>query len=260
MDGIQNKSVMVTGGATGIGYKISEILLRHGAKGIAIIDLPTSNGKNAVATLEKEFGKGRAVFLPYDVTKDDDMEKAFKEVINTFQGLDILINNAGILHESNWKQTIDVNTTAVIRNSFLALDYMGKHKGGKGGVIANMASLLGLFTIQATPVYCASKHAVVGFSQALAKSYNTIGVRVVVLCPGATKTALMENSKFFDFEDEAIMQLTENSMQSVDNVAFAMLHLIEKGKNGAVWVSENDQPPYAVEFPNYSELAVSVQL
>ncbi|KMQ84627.1 15-hydroxyprostaglandin dehydrogenase, partial [Lasius niger] len=99
MDNVQNKTVMITGGAAGLGYKYAEILLRNGAKSVAIIDLPTSNGENAATTLKNEFGKGRAIFIACDVTKAEDLEKTFKRVVDAFETLDILINNAGIFNE-----------------------------------------------------------------------------------------------------------------------------------------------------------------
>ncbi|XP_018350968.1 PREDICTED: 15-hydroxyprostaglandin dehydrogenase [NAD(+)]-like, partial [Trachymyrmex septentrionalis] len=126
---VRDKTVMITGAAGGLGYKFVEILLRNGAKSIAMIDLSTSNGQNAAATLENEFGKGRAVFVACDLTKADDLEKTFKKIVDTFKGLDILINNAAIFNDNYWEKTIDLNVKALIRNSMMAFDYMAKHKG-----------------------------------------------------------------------------------------------------------------------------------
>jgi len=88
---------MITGAAAGLDYKYSEILLRNDAKSIAVIDLPTSNCQNAAATLENKFRKNRAVFIACEMTKVDDLEKTFRKVVDAFKGLDILINNAGIM-------------------------------------------------------------------------------------------------------------------------------------------------------------------
>jgi len=250
---IKNKTVMITGAAAGIGYKYAEILLRNDVRSIAIIDLPISNGQNAATTLENEFGKGRVVFIACDVTKADDLEKTFKKVVDAFEGLDILINNAGIMDDNHWELMIEVNVKALIRGSMLAFNHMGKHKGGKGGVIVNIASTVGLHP---------RKHAVLGFSQSLAGMYEETGVRVVIMCPGPTLTAMVANldEKICDSIRAAkdISKKTKYPFQIIDNVGSAMLNLIQKGKNGAVWVSEGGQPPYAVDFPHYSKRALPV--
>ncbi|XP_011164020.1 15-hydroxyprostaglandin dehydrogenase [NAD(+)]-like [Solenopsis invicta] len=262
MYNVQNKTAMITGAATGLGYKYAEILLRNGAKKIAVVDLPTSNGQNAVATLENEFGKGRAIFIACDVSKADDLKKTFEKIVDVFGKLDILINNAGILNDNLWEQIIEVNIKAVIRGSLLAFDHMGKHKGGKGGVIVNISSVAGLYPAF-VPMYSASKHAVLGFSQSLAKMYDKTGVRVVILCPGVTLTAMVADiqDKTCDSFRNLIdidAEMDNYPKQTTDNVAFAMLDLIQKGENGAAWVIEGGQPPYAVDFPHYSKRSLPV--
>ncbi|XP_011165754.1 15-hydroxyprostaglandin dehydrogenase [NAD(+)]-like [Solenopsis invicta] len=262
MYNVQSKTVMITGAGSGLGYKYAEILLCNSAKKVAVVDLPTSNGQNAVATLEDKFGKGRVIFIACDVTKADDLKKAFKKTIDEFKELDILINNAGILNDNVWEKTFDINVKALIRGSVLAFDYMGKHKGGKGGVIVNISSVAGLEPTFIS-MYSASKYAVLGFSQSLAKMYDKTGVRVVIMCPGVTLTALVANiqEKIYDsFRDliDTDAEMDNYPTQTTDNVALAMLDLIQKGENGAAWVSEGGQPPYAVDFPHYSKRSLSV--
>jgi len=146
----------------------------------------------------------------------------------------------------------------------LAFDYMGKHKGGKGGLIVNIASIVGLDPISIMPMYCASKYAVLGFSQSLANMYNKTGVRVVIMCPGTTTTSLIENLRDRIYDsiravlDSDIPDLEKISKQTTDHVASAMLDLIRKGKNGAAWVVKHGEPPNAVHFPPSSERLLSV--
>ncbi|KYN09729.1 PREDICTED: 15-hydroxyprostaglandin dehydrogenase [NAD(+)]-like [Trachymyrmex cornetzi] len=261
---VRNKTVMITGAAGGLGYKFVEILLRNGAKSIAMIDLSTSNGQNAAVTLENEFGKGRVVFVACDVTKADDLEKTFKKIVDTFKGLDILINNAAIFNDNYWEKTIDVNVKALIRNSMMAFDYMGKHKGGKGGVIVNISSMAALEPGYFLPIYTASKCAVLGFSQSLASMYDNTGVRVIIMCPGATATPLITNisNKIYDsirpIRTDEIVAMENMPKQTPDNVALAVLNLIQQGKNGVTWISESDQPPCAIDFPHYSKRCMPV--
>ncbi|XP_011268840.2 15-hydroxyprostaglandin dehydrogenase [NAD(+)] [Camponotus floridanus] len=264
MDNVRNKSVMITGGARGLGYKFAEVLLLNGAKNVAIIDLPTSNGENAVLALQKESGTGRVIFVSCDVANAEDLKRAFEKVVDTFGTLDILINNAGIFNDKHkWEETIDINLKAYIRGSYLALEHMGKYKGGKGGVIVNVSSVCGLSVFFPGPVYTASKYGVLGFSQALAGLYDYTGVRVLIICPGMTDTNLADNATenvihFLDAEYTKQSIEPFKPIQSVDNVAAALLELIQKGKNGAAWVSEHDQPPYAVDFPHYSTRSLPV--
>lgn len=260
MSYIQGKTALVTGGANGIGSKLVEDLLRHGAKGVAVLDLAASPGESVVATLEKEFGKGRAVFFPCDVTDDEQFTAAFKQAVKALGGLDIMVNNAGMMNDLLWERTISVNTTGLIRGSLLAMNHMSKHNGGNGGTILNVASIVGLHPIKCVPVYSATKHAVVGFSRSIQDCYEATGVRIVVMCPGLTETRIIADmeSKIFDFIDlsRTNEDFKDTSRQSVDVVSKAMIGLIEKGKNGDVWISERGEPPYAVEIPHYKKLSV----
>lgn len=263
MDNIKNKTALITGAATGLGYKYAENLLKHGAKSVAVLDLATSNGAESVANLEKQFGKGRAVFFVCDVTNATEFEDTVKKVVKAFNGIDIFINNAGILDDTRWEKTIDINVTGLIRGSLLALDHMSKAKGGKGGILVNIASIVGVTTdFSAVPIYTASKHAVIGFSKCLKNSENKTGVRVLVMCPGVTDTPLVtelhEKALYHTDTDTIEECLKQYPKQGVDNVGRAMIDLIQKGANGAIWVSEEEQPPYHVEIPHYKKLAVPI--
>ncbi|XP_015173889.1 PREDICTED: peroxisomal hydratase-dehydrogenase-epimerase-like [Polistes dominula] len=259
MNNIKNKTVLVTGGANGLGYKYAEDLLRNGAKRVALLDLTSSNGGQSAETLEKEFGKSKAIFVPCDVSNATQFDEAVKTVINVFHTIDIFINNAGILHEGHWEKMIDINVTGLIRGSHLALDHMSKLKGGIGGTIVNIASIVGVSTeFSMAPVYTATKHAVVGFSDALKNLEKYTGVRVLVMCPGVTITNLFDggDEKYYKYADPKLKDelLTKYPQQTVENVSQAMMDLIQKGKNGAIWVSEGGQPPYEISIPDYKVL------
>lgn len=94
--------------------------------------------------------------------------------------------------------------------------------------------------------------------------YDKTGVRVVIMCPGITMTSLIANipknmnKSIEDIIDDIGAVMEEYPTQTIDNVASAMLDLIRKGKNGAVWVSEGGQPPYAVNFTHYSKRSLPV--
>ncbi|XP_071651344.1 15-hydroxyprostaglandin dehydrogenase [NAD(+)]-like [Temnothorax longispinosus] len=262
MDNVESKTAIVTGAGAGIGYHITEDLLRKGAKKVAILDLPVERCYNATVTLQEKFGKERVIFFPIDVTNLEAYNETFKQVIKAFNGLDILVNNAGICNDRCFEQTFAVNVIAVIRGSLLALDYMGKHKGGKGGTIVNVASMAGLGPFCTCPVYCSSKYAVVGFGSSLEKSYVKTGVRILTICPGFTETAIAvpDISRCLDFIDEDYIKFLENinegykvihNPQSVVHVAQSTVMAIQKGKNGSIWVIDRNEPAYSIKLPHY---------
>ncbi|KAL0107564.1 hypothetical protein PUN28_014703 [Cardiocondyla obscurior] len=262
---IQGKTVLVTGGANGIGYSTARELLRNGAKAIAIVDLPDSNGENAIAELEREFGADCAIFLVGNVTETDELTACFEKAIESFGTLDIVINNAGIMNDAEWEPMVDVNYKGVVRGTLLGLNYMGKHKGGKGGTIVNMSSIIGLEGNPLAPIYSGTCFAVVGFTSSLQTFYDKTGVRVLIICPGLTNTALASkfmSSKVYamDVLDEEIAakEMTTMESQSPEHVAIAIVELIEKGGNGAIFVSENNQPAYTVQLSSHADLKVSV--
>ncbi|XP_071857430.1 15-hydroxyprostaglandin dehydrogenase [NAD(+)]-like [Bombus fervidus] len=263
MNNIQNKTVLITGGGSGLGLIYAERLLQDGAKTIAIIDLENSSVQVAVSQLELEFGKGTAKYFPCDVSNAEQFEATFKKVWDTLGGLDILINNAGLLNDRKWQRTIGVNINGVIQGSLLALDYMGKHKGGKGGTIVNIASTVALKIFSEMPIYCTSKHTVLAFSRCIQEYFDKTGVRILVLCPGATATALLDEitEKSLDFVGENAIKTVIESMpiQSTQHVGRGMIQFLLKGENGAVWVIENKQPPYAVEFPPCKKVEVKLE-
>ncbi|KAL6444265.1 hypothetical protein ACFW04_001874 [Cataglyphis niger] len=164
---IQEKTVLITGGANGIGYCTARELLRSGAKAVAIVDLPDSNGEIATAELKKEFGSDHVIFLVGDVTKIDELTACFDKAIESFGTLDIVINNAGIMNDAEWEPMVDVNYKGIVHGTILGLNHMGKHKGGKGGTIVNMSAIVGLQSNPIAPIYAGTQFAIVGFTLSL---------------------------------------------------------------------------------------------
>ncbi|XP_076753359.1 uncharacterized protein LOC143424884 [Xylocopa sonorina] len=250
MDNIKNKVVVITGGASGLGLKYAEALLRNGAKVVALLDINASVGETSVASLEKQFGKGKAIFILCDAANSQQMTDAFKKVWDTWNAMDIVINNAGIFNDDKWKETIDINVGGLIQGSLLAMKYMDKQKGGKGGTLVNIASIVGFRIYSQVPVYCSSKHNVLAFSRCLEKYADRTGVRVLVMCPGATTTQLFNDHKLLHFLNESDAEELWKILpfQPQEVVQDAMVKLIQKGKNGAIWVVEESKPICSLEI------------
>jgi len=250
---LNGKVALVTGAAHGIGMATVEQLLKNGLKGVAMCDLDSKNGEDAALSFTKEYGKDRIIFIKTDVTKEKDLVEAFKKTKETFGTIDIVINNAGIVGEERWEAEVEINVKGVVRGTQLALDYMGKHKGGKGGTVVNIASVAGLGTKTACPVYDGTKFFVVGYSLSISFPLldNRHGVRILCMCPGATDTPILDGIlDTFETLDVAREQLASKYItQQPDEVAQGIVHILREGATGSVWVCQDSQPVYQIEIP-----------
>uniref|UniRef100_A0A3Q0S105 Zgc:56585 n=1 Tax=Amphilophus citrinellus TaxID=61819 RepID=A0A3Q0S105_AMPCI len=169
---LNGKTAVVTGAAMGIGKAIVEILLQNGAK----------------VELKLKYGTQSCGFrCDFTIL----CQAAFQKTIETFGGIDILCNNAGVFNEVTWEKTITINLMGTIKGTYLALEHMNKLTGGRGGVIINVASMAGIGPLSCCPVYTATKHGVIGFTRSFAASVASgYGIRINALCPGFVQTDL----------------------------------------------------------------------
>ncbi|XP_029029799.1 15-hydroxyprostaglandin dehydrogenase [NAD(+)]-like [Betta splendens] len=193
---LNGKVAVVTGAAMGIGKAITERFLQSSAK-VVLLDMNETAAKSLMQELVAQHGDDRLLFLSCNVACDDQMKAAFQKVTETFGGIDIVCNNAGILDECDWEKTVSVNLGGVIRGTYVALEHMNKLTGGRGGVVINTASVAGVFPVKLCPVYTASKHGVVGFTRAMAaaSSASGYGVRFNAICPGTVQTQFFSKSR-----------------------------------------------------------------
>ena len=187
---LQGKTVLVTGGASGIGKAICQRLAAEGAR-ICIADL----NRAAAETLAAGFGAGHMA-LHCDVTRADSVAAAFNDALGAFGALDIVCANAGVstmnrvsdLSESEWDLNMDVNAKGVFLTDQAAVRHWLGAK--RPGVIVNTCSVGGKMGAPLLAHYCASKFAVLGFTQSLAKEVARDGIRVNCVCPGFVRTAM----------------------------------------------------------------------
>jgi meso-butanediol dehydrogenase/(S,S)-butanediol dehydrogenase/diacetyl reductase len=204
------KVALVTGGARGIGRGIALALAGEGAD-VAIADVDRvasgahhygsaelSGYRAATAVVEQvEALRRRAVAINADVTQWAQVKSAVDQTIERLGGLDIVVCNAGVVHisavetmsEEAWDLTMDVNVKGVFLTCKAALPHL---KQRPGSCIINVASVAGKNGQPGMAHYCASKFAVVGFTNALAKEVARSDVRVNAICPGILRTQMWE--------------------------------------------------------------------
>ncbi|GJQ84257.1 hypothetical protein Trydic_g2923 [Trypoxylus dichotomus] len=259
---VENKVAIITGGATGIGYLYAVELLKNGLRAVVLADTNVTKGNEAVAQLTNEFGDDKALFIKTDVTDRDQVENVFKQTVQRYQNIDILVNNAGILNESVWEKEIAINLNGTVYGCLLGMEeYLPKYRSEDEAVIVNISSIAGLDAFASSPVYTATKHAIIGLSRCLGTPdhYDTLKVRILTICPGVTNTPLMENlgNKMFNERYTGVLTaIAKNGLpvaQNPEDVAQILVKVIEKGSNGSFWIIEGGELD-EVEIPERNEL------
>lgn len=191
MPTLENRVIAVTGAARGIGRATAIALARRGAR-VAIGDID----HELAAATAREIGNG-VIGLPLDVTRRASFAVFLDEVEQQLGPLDALINNAGIAHagavcdESDEiaRRVMDINVHGVILGCKLALARMQPRNRGH---IVNVASLVGRVAFGGVATYCASKHAVVGFTNALIDELRDTTIQISCVMPSSVNTDLIK--------------------------------------------------------------------
>lgn len=186
---LHNKVALVTGAGTGIGRAIAIALANEGAR-VGLV----GRRENLLEAVAREIGHA-SIVIGGDVGRQSDIERAVKETASRFGGLNVIVNNAGILHagtseqitDDQWDETFNVNVRGVWRMSNSALPYL---RQAGGGSIINIASVLGLNGARNRTVYAASKGAVVLLTKCMAIDHGGENIRVNAICPGFVETEL----------------------------------------------------------------------
>jgi NAD(P)-dependent dehydrogenase (short-subunit alcohol dehydrogenase family) len=233
--------VLVTAGASGIGWSIASALHRVGAA-VQICDVSAGALDDA-----KQLASSIVTTLA-DVTDVDQVDRLFAEVEHRLGGLDVLVNNAGIagptaavedITPSDWRRTLDVNITGQFLCARKAVPLL---KQSGGGAIINMSSAAGRLGYAMRTPYAASKWAVIGFTKSLAIELGPSGIRVNSILPGIVAGARIENVirdranaqglEYEQMEKQYLNQISLRRMNSADDVANAVLFLCSEEGRG----------------------------
>jgi len=197
MKKLENKTVFITGGLSGIGKACALAAAREGAN-VVIADLKPESVKEAMEEIKRE--NSRAVFIDCDVSVYKQVETAIQQVISIFPSVDVALNNAGIGGESHkvgdmseeaWLKVIHVNLNGMFNCMTHELKQMSKQKRG---VNVNMSSILGKVGFAGSSHYVATKHGIIGLTQTAALEYASEGIRINALCPGFIETPLLTHA------------------------------------------------------------------
>ncbi len=188
MKGLNNKRVIITGAASGIGRATAERFYAEGSE-LVLVDMPTLE-ESELAALFPE----RMTYIQGNVTKKEDLAKIEVEMK---KGFDVLINNAGITRDATiakmtddmWDQVIAVNLTAVWKLSQMAAVVLKEQ--GRGGSILNAASVVAHYGNFGQSNYVATKAGVIGMTKTLAKELGKTGIRVNAIAPGFIGTPMV---------------------------------------------------------------------
>jgi meso-butanediol dehydrogenase/(S,S)-butanediol dehydrogenase/diacetyl reductase len=197
---LNGRRALVTGGARGIGAAIVRALARAGVQ-VAIADLDFA----AARGLADQIGGAAAAFA-IDVRDRTSTEQAFQGAIDHLGALDILAANAGVstmrraidLTDEEWEFNLAVNARGVFLSNQIACRYFLREK--RKGVIVNTASLAGKVGAPLLAHYSASKFAVLGWTQALAREMAPHDIRVNAVCPGFVRTSMQEREIVWEGE------------------------------------------------------------
>lgn len=205
---LQNKVAIVTGGSRGIGAAIAKELAKEGAK--VVLTYHSSPDKAQIVLDEiKNFGGDGRIFQA-DASSFSDAQKTVEFTLNEFNGLHILVNNAGItkdnlllrMTEQDWDEVINTNLKSVFNYTKAAIKPMMNQREGK---IINISSVVGIMGNVGQANYVAAKAGVIGLTKSLAREFASRNINVNAIAPGYIETDM--TAKLTDTQKQAIINL-----------------------------------------------------
>lgn len=190
---IENKVVVVTGGANGIGRALCHAFANEGARAVVVADLDEQGAKRVA-------GEVKGVAIATNVGKESDVRRLVDQTTKQFGQVDIFCSNAGIgvqgdqdAPDADWQRSWDVNVMAHIYAARAVLPQM---LARKEGYLIQTVSAAGLLAQIGSAPYSVTKHAAQAFAEWLAITYGDRGIRVSALCPQGVKTQMLAKAEF----------------------------------------------------------------
>lgn len=195
---LKDKTVLITGGSRGLGLVMAR---EFAARKASIAICARDEAELERARLDLEQRGARVIAIRCDVTDEEEVNSMIETVGRYFGRIDILVNNAGVIQmgpfeemtRTDFEQTMSVHFWAPLNTTLAALPWMRRQ--GEGRII-NIASVGGKVSVPHLLPYCASKYALVGFSEGLRAALMKDGVYVTTVCPGLMRTGSPRNADF----------------------------------------------------------------
>ena len=230
MKKLENKTVIVTGAASGMGKAIALLFAQQGANVVAA-DLRQNEIDEVVNTITKNNGKAIAVVC--NVSNENEIKNLVDTAVKKFSTVDVLVNNAGVMDDfvpvdqvtnDLWNRVMSININGPFYACRLVVPIMLKQ--GSGAII-NIASVGGLHGARAGAAYTASKHALVGLTKNIGFMYAQKGIRCNAIAPGGVNTNIGKDMKPNQFGSERCMSGGVNMprMGEADEIAKTALFL-----------------------------------
>ena len=226
---LDNKTVVLTGSNRGIGKKILEVFSMNGAKVFACVRENNDSFKSYVDQLEKKT-KNQIIIIKLDLSNEEEIKNAANEIILSKVPIDILINNAGIIHNSifqmtsikKFKEIFDINFFSQVLFTQYILKSMVKNKKGS---IVNISSTSGIDSNAGRSAYSASKAALISQSKALSRELGIHNIRVNTIAPGLTDTDMMKNNTAKNVIENVLENVSLKRLADPEEIANAVLLL-----------------------------------
>lgn len=190
---LEGKVAWISGATSGIGEAAAILFAQEGAR-VAIVGRRVDQGRRIAQQIQAVGGE--ALAIQCDVGRADDVRRSIEAAASRFGGLNILVNNAGMvqvkpLHEcgeADWELVMGVN----VKSMFLAVKYALPYlRASKRSYVVNVGSISSFVGQAGTPIYTTSKHAVLGLTRSIALDYAADGIRCNCVCPGITDTPML---------------------------------------------------------------------
>lgn len=227
MPALKNKTVVITGGSSGIGAKVGLYAAQRGA--MPVLLARSEDKLKEMQTMIKEYSGIEPMVYRLDVSDVKEVDERFDQIAEETGGIDMLINNAGfgifdLFHEArleDLKNMLDVNVFGLMACTRKVLPQMIERNSGH---IVNVASLAGKVSTPKSTVYSATKHAVIGFSNGLRMELAGTKVHVTTVNPGPV------NTNFFNIADESgdYVKSVSKFMLEPDDIARKVVDALEK--------------------------------